>query len=171
MGVILDLDLTMVDSSCAEDYRRARQWQEVYRLIPSFIVYDGITALLTYLSEEGVPVCVITSSPSTYCSRVLAQFRWKVDACVCYHDTSEHKPHPAPILEGLRRLNLPATSVVSVGDAPSDIFASQRAGVFAVAATWGTKDATSLRASRPDAIVERVDDLRAILTHRIPRLK
>lgn len=48
------------------------------------------------LSENDIGVCVVTSSPQSYCSKVLKHFDWKGIKIVCYHDTSGHKPDPDP---------------------------------------------------------------------------
>lgn len=169
MGVLFDLDLTLVDSSSAEHQRKTKQWAQVYQTIPRFQTYEGMEDLLTLLAANKVPVCVVTTSPSTYCGKVLARFGWKADACVCYHDTREHKPHPAPLLAGLTRLNLRAKDAVAVGDASADVQAAKAAGIYAVAVTWGATDRAGLIASGPDAVAHTVDELRAILVARLPQ--
>lgn len=144
MAVLFDLDQTLLDSSLAEPLRSRRLWSEVYSLIPKFRPYRGISELLAFLSRNGVPVCVVTSSPKAYCVRVLSYWHLEVDATVCYHDTEHHKPCPDPLLAALSRLGIRAPDAISVGDSPEDIIAARRAGIFAVAAGWGTADARAL---------------------------
>lgn len=97
MSVIFDLDQTLIDSSCALELRRQRRWSEVYNLIPEFKVYDGLNNLIKKLLKNKIPVCIVTSSPSSYCNRVIKYFGWEGILTVCYHDTKNHKPHPDPI--------------------------------------------------------------------------
>ena len=162
-AVIFDLDLTLVDSSAAAALRKARQWQDVYPLIPQFPVYAGINELLKWLAKEGVPVAIATTSPRPYCTRVLAHNEWAFQATTCYHDTNNHKPHPDPITRTVKLLGVDPARVLSVGDDPKDIQASRSAGVVAVAACWGCEVGVDLNEHRPDHLCETVADLDALL--------
>ena len=163
MGVIIDLDLTLVNSQSAEILRKARQWPKVYELISQFISYNGVNELLIDLSQRKIPVCVVTSSPRPYRLRVLDHFKWSGIETVCYHDTRRHKPDPEPILLALKKLSLTAEQTISVGDDVKDTVAAKAAGVFSVGALWGTLDRDALVKSDPDALCETVDDLRDLI--------
>jgi HAD superfamily hydrolase (TIGR01549 family) len=163
MGVLIDLDLTLVDSRLAEKLRSARQWPEVYKLIPQFIAYEGVDDLMLELAEKAIPVCIVTSSPKPYCGRVIERFKWKNVKSVCYHDTQRHKPYPDPILRGLSLTGLKAEEVLSVGDDPKDVVASKAAGVCSVGALWGAVNRNALIESRPDALCETVAELRNLI--------
>jgi N-acetyl-D-muramate 6-phosphate phosphatase len=53
-------------------------------------------------------------------------------------DSTPHtKPHPAPLLEAARRLNLAAAACVYVGDDHRDVQAGRAAGMSTLAAAWG----------------------------------
>ncbi len=163
MAVIIDLDLTLVDSSSALHLRRQRRWSDVYRAIASFSMYHGVRELLSALNERDVPVCIVTSSPRSYCERVLQHFDITCASSVCYHDTRQHKPHPAPILLALQRLGVHAERAVSIGDEPRDIVASRAADVTAIAALWGASDPSTLLATEPDAAFETPGELQSHL--------
>lgn len=90
--------LTLVDSQIAASVRRSRRWPAVYETIPRFTPYDGVSELLVELRDNDIGVCVVTSSPQSYCSRVLKHFDWKQIKTVCYHDTSRRKPDADPLL-------------------------------------------------------------------------
>ena len=137
MAIIFDLDQTLVDSRAVEPLRKARQWSQVYPRIPHLPVYPGINELLAMLKAHGLPVCVVTSSPRPYYSKVCSFHGWPIIHSVCYHDASPHKPHPAPILAGVKLLGVAADEVVAIGDDPKDVIAAKTAGVFSVASTWG----------------------------------
>lgn len=154
MAVILDLDLTLVDSSAAAALRSQRRWAAVFAAIPRFRLYEGVPELLQLLATHRVPTCIVTSSPSMYCERVLRHFRIAADHMVCYHDTRMHKPHPAPIRLGVQRLGRPAEEVWAIGDEPRDIVSARAAGTLAVAALWGSLDRASLHAAAPDIAFE-----------------
>ncbi len=161
--VLFDLDQTLIASRSADGLRKARRWKEVYRLIPEMAPYAGIPELLNRLRQNGLVVGIVTSTPKSYCTRVLTHWRWDVDETVCYHDTREHKPHPAPIHECLKRLQSSPPAAIYVGDSVADIEASRRANVVSVAALWDSDEPELVREASPDYICETVDDLEAIL--------
>ena len=58
-------------------------------------------------------------------------------ALVCGDTTPHAKPHPAPLLEAARRLNLEAFQCIYVGDDARDVQAGRAAGMPTVAACYG----------------------------------
>lgn len=160
MAVLFDLDLTLVDSTVAASLRRQRDWPAVYRTIPSFSLYDGIDALLKDLADREIPVCVVTSAPASYCGRVLSHFGITCHSTVCYHDTQQHKPNPAPILRALDLLEVTSSKAVAVGDEARDVVAGRAASVTTIAALWGSVDAAAVLAERPDVVCRTPAELR-----------
>jgi phosphoglycolate phosphatase-like HAD superfamily hydrolase len=167
MGIIFDLDQTLVDSNVAKTYRDKGQWGKVYDLIPSFIVYDGIISLIEELLSLNIPVCIVTSSPSSYCSKILNHHSIEIVNRVCFHDAKPKKPHPAPILKGIEHLGVDKNKIISIGDDPNDIIASKAAGVFSVAATWGSLQKDALLLQEPNAICNSVEELRQLILSRL----
>ncbi len=162
MAYIFDLDQTIVDSSIAEVYRKCRDWKNVYALIPRFELYEGITEVFELLHENGEKVCVVTSSPKSYCEAVLNHFGIRVDYTVCYHDTKLHKPNPEPIIKAIELLEENPENVISIGDAENDIIASNAAGAISCLACWGRTDNSSCGSA--DYVFEVVDDLKEFIT-------
>ncbi len=158
-AVIFDLDLTLISSSSAESLRKQRAWSEVYKLIPKLGPYEGVSALIATLNEQRIKTAIVTSSPGSYCSRVVKQWAWSISTTVCYHDTKEKKPHPAPIIRALENLHVSANNAIAVGDAPADIASAKAAKVFAVAALWGIAEHSALVSSEPDLVCATVHEL------------
>lgn len=156
MGVIFDLDQTLVDSLVAKQERQARNWDAVYLKIPQFKVYDGIESILKILNDQNIPVCIVTSSPRSYCEKVLSYFGIKVRFCICYHDSRSHKPHPEPIEIAKNRLinEYRCRSIISIGDTKADLIASQKANVLSIAASWGSEEPEFLKQPNADYIFE-----------------
>jgi HAD superfamily hydrolase (TIGR01662 family) len=155
-AIIFDLDQTLVDSRHIEHLRRSRQWSIVYQKIPTILAYDGINEVLSVTRDNGIKLAIVSSSPSSYVQRVVRQFGWSFDFTVCYHDTTQHKPHPAPFIEAVNRLKIAARDCWAIGDNPKDIIAARAAGMYAVAALWGSLDKESLKSAKPDIIFETV---------------
>ncbi len=95
---------------------------------------------------------------------VLPPLREPFEVVVGSEDTERHKPNPEPILHALEHLGVGAGTAAYVGDSPFDIGAARAAGVHAVAVTWGgihTRE--RLEQERPDAVVDRPEELLAVL--------
>lgn len=163
MGILIDLDQTLIDSQLAEPYRKSREWPTVYKLIPRLKPYSGMSELLKELNSLNVPICIVTSSPQTYCQRVVAHNGWHIQAMVCYHDTKKRKPYPDPILLGLQKLQRSACDVVSIGDAAKDTEAARNAHVCSIGSLWGSLEPDQLIDSKPDILCATVTDLRESL--------
>lgn len=161
MGIIFDLDQTLIDSNIALDYRRNRDWKKVYSLIPNFKVFDGINNLINMLRKNNIPICVVTSSPRSYCEKVLSYFGWDDFKMVCYHDTVLKKPYKDPIEKGIMLLNESKKSILSIGDDIKDIDASNSAGVISIAVTWGINYNKDFK--NADYIFNSVEDLKKFI--------
>lgn len=162
-GIIFDLDQTLIESNQAYPLRKNRNWEAVYKIIPNLYPYPEISELIKELKSFNFLICIVTSSPRKYCELVIKQWDWKIDATVCYHDTSKHKPHPEPIEEGLLRLGLEAKNVVTVGDSSIDIQAAKAAGVFSIGVLWGSLNKVSLEDSNPELLCKTVKELKEFL--------
>ena len=90
---------------------------------------------------------------------VAAMFRAKI----CSEDAPRRKPHPAPLRMALERLRIAPDVCVYVGDAPEDIEMAHRAGVRAIGVLGGSPVPERLRAASPDATIETIRELPALL--------
>jgi pyrophosphatase PpaX len=123
--------------------------------------FPGVEDALARLRSAGVKVAVVTSKRLVSVEMALERFpdlRDVVDRFVTMEDTTEHKPHPEPLLKGLELLgNVPKREAVYVGDAPFDVEAAKAAGLTSVAVSWGAFSEDTLRAAEPDHLVSDID--------------
>jgi HAD superfamily hydrolase (TIGR01509 family) len=84
-------------------------------------------------------------------------------AKVCSEDAPRRKPHPAPLRMALEQLRALPQSSVYIGDAPEDIEMAHRAGVRAIGVLGGSPVPERLRAAFPDALIETIRELPALL--------
>jgi phosphoglycolate phosphatase-like HAD superfamily hydrolase len=136
-GIIFDLDQTLLDTSIAEQYRRARNWGKVYDLIPMFKVYENLIEIVGGQVDKGLSTCIVTNSPESYCRKVVDYWAIPISNMVCYHDTRRHKPEPEPFLLALDRMKVGSNCTISFGDKNEDITASNSAGIDSVFCSWG----------------------------------
>lgn len=146
-SAIFDLDLTLIDSTIAEQGRRDRQWNKVYSLIPRFSVYDGLQQVFDIIRKHSIKTCIVSTSPKPYLEKVVQHFNIPCDFIIGYHDAKPIKPHPASMLKALEQLQVDAVNAISFGDRVIDIQASNAAGIESVACFWGTKEKKELLTS------------------------
>ena len=79
-------------------------------------------------------------------------------------DTPKRKPHPAPLHLALSRMDCPTDACVYVGDTPEDVEMARSAGMPVVGIVGHSPVVARLRAARPDALVERLAELPALLS-------
>ena len=149
------------------DPERAEELLESYRLHNEELHEDLIEAFpnvetsLARLRDAGLRLAVVTSKRRFSLEMALDSFpalRDAVDAFVTMEDTTEHKPHPAPLLKGLELLgDVPPHRAAYVGDSPFDVAAAHAAGMLSVAVSWGVFTEEDLREAEPDRLFKDLD--------------
>lgn len=153
-SVIFDLDLTLIDTTCLEQFRHNRNWSEAYRHIPETFMYDGISDVLEIIRKHNIISSIVSTSPRPYIEKIIEHYKLPIKYIVSYHDAKPIKPHPAQMLKALELMGVSANKVISFGDRVIDIEASNAAGIESVACFWGTKERGELlRSSYSHAIV------------------
>jgi pyrophosphatase PpaX len=129
------------------------------------LVVDGMRELLSDLQEAGAQVGCVSSKRADTVRLGLRAVGLDdlIDVLAGMDETTEHKPSPAPLLHAAGLLGADPDECVYVGDADVDVLAAQAAGMGSLAVTWGAATAAHLTAFAPDALVEDVDGLRAVL--------
>jgi pyrophosphatase PpaX len=161
VGQPLPRQMELIDAEKAEllleAYRRHHE-EHHDDLIGEF---PGIEESLSRLRSAGIKVAVVTSKRRVSVEMALKNFpglRNVVDRFVTMEDTTEHKPHPEPLLRGLELLGgVPKEEAVYVGDSPFDVEAAKAAGLRSVAVSWGAFSEDTLRAAEPDHLVPDID--------------
>lgn len=141
--------MTLVDSSIAEFARKRREWQNVYSMIPRFLLYSGMDSVFSFIRENGNKVAVVSTSPRPYVERVCRYFDIPTNIIFGYHDCGRIKPAPDGFIRAMSALNISPDNTISFGDRAIDIEASNAAGVISVACLWGTSEFSALISSNP----------------------
>ena len=137
-----------------------RQAQEELhdRLIKPF---PGTVEALTELKRRGYPLGVVTSKERSMAMRGmrLNGLDGIVDLLVSVDDTTNHKPHPEPVLRGIELMGAEAAETLYVGDSLYDMKAGRAAGAMVAAAMWGPFDKKPLLEFGPDYQLQSINDL------------
>jgi pyrophosphatase PpaX len=126
----------------------------------------GMEDVLLRLHEEGRRLGVVTAKRRDTAELAFATvpLGHLFEVIVGGDETERHKPDPEPLLLGAERLGADPAQTAYVGDSPFDVLAAKAAGMYAVAVTWGRiHDRPKLETAEPDAIVERAEELLAVL--------
>lgn len=101
-------------------------------------LFDGIPALLGGIGQLGVGWGIVTNKAARFTDPLVGQIGLGHAACVVSGDTTAHaKPHPAPLFEAARRMQLAPEHCWYVGDDRRDIEAGRAAGMRTIACAWG----------------------------------
>ncbi len=121
------------------------------------VPYPGVEQVLQTFHAAGIRQAVVSS-------KMHKQYRIDMDrygldqymqTAVLAEDTILHKPHPDPILECLRRMDLSPDDAIYIGDAQSDLEAARNAGVDFGFAGWsgGTISSTAHHFHAPEDLL------------------
>jgi pyrophosphatase PpaX len=161
VGQPLPRQMEILDAEKAEfllEAYRAHHEEHHDALIGEF---PGVDEALYRLRTAGVRIVVVTSKRRRSVEMALEKFPGLdlvVDLFVTMEDTTEHKPHPEPLLKGLALAgDVPKDKAVYVGDSPFDVQAAKAAGLTSVAVSWGAFSEDTLREAEPDHLVPDID--------------
>ena len=100
--------------------------------------FEGIHEALQALRDAGFRLAVDSSKMHKQYQIDMGGHGLDVfmETAVLVEDTVNHKPHPEPMLECLRRMQLQPEDVIYVGDAVNDGLAAENAGVDFGFAAW-----------------------------------
>jgi phosphoglycolate phosphatase len=101
--------------------------------------YPAVLETLDLLHGNGFRLAVVTNKPVFATNRILEALSLTEFFPVVIGGDSvrQRKPHPAPLLEAVRRLGVDVSQSLMVGDNIHDVEAAHAAGMRCVAVTYG----------------------------------
>ena len=136
LGVALKVDPADARFTELRDEFLTRYEQRMTQLTQ---VFGAVHPVLAALQAQGTPWGIVTHKAQRFTDPLVRALGLHTHAgAVVSGDTTPHaKPHPAPLLEAARRMNLAPELCVYVGDDLRDVQAGRAAGMRTVAAAWG----------------------------------
>ncbi len=113
-------------------YRRARE--------AALIPYPHVYSTLNKLLKLGIKMGIVSDAPAKEAWLRLAylNFHHIVDAVVTFEDTGQRKPHSAPFLAILDKMNVKPAESIMVGDwVERDIIGAEKVGMKTAFARYG----------------------------------
>ena len=101
--------------------------------------FEGVAEMLAGICQAGLKWGVVTNKSERFTLPLTrSMLLFNSAQTIISGDTTPHaKPHPAPLLEAARRLNVAVDRCAYVGDDERDIIAGRAAGMPTVAAAYG----------------------------------
>ena len=152
------------DAEAARLFARYREYQLEHhdRLVRP---YAGIVEFVQWLADEGHPMALVTSKADWMAEKalVLVGLDRLIPTIVGCDTCVNHKPHPEPVERALGLLGATRANAIFVGDSPHDVESGRAAGVMTVGVTWGAFTREEMERAGADVVIERVDELRALV--------
>jgi len=143
------------------EYREAysRRWQLTTR------PYEGIEPLLAALASRGLALAVLSNKAHDFTLRCVEAFLpgapWHT--VLGAREGVPKKPDPAAALELAARLAADPGQCLFLGDSDVDILTAKNAGMRPVGVSWGFRPVAELRDAGAEHIIDRPDELLALL--------
>ncbi len=136
----------------ADKYRELYNSQAV-ELCPPF---PALAEVLDRLRTSGILTTIASSKRKLIIDPVLEHYKLEgffhlVLGADC---VSNHKPHPEPVLNTLKRLRCEPEEAVVIGDSKFDLEMAKNAGVDAIGVTTGIHTKETLHSTEPAAVVD-----------------
>ena len=108
-------------------------------LVDQTYVFEGVAELISRICQGGLKWGIVTNKSARFTVPLTqAMPLFNTAQTIISGDTMPHaKPHPAPLLEAARQLQVPPGRCIYVGDDERDIVAGRAAGMSTVAAAYG----------------------------------
>ncbi|MEX6687082.1 HAD family hydrolase [Danxiaibacter flavus] len=142
-------------------------YEDLHDMCP--VAFDGIKELLDALKDNGVRIAMVTGKG-----------KYSTDISLRYFELTHYfelletgSPKGARKAEGIQVIlddwnGVPKNEVIYVGDAPSDIIASRKAGIPVIAAAWAeTAEPEKLIELEPDEIFYSVEEFSTWIQQKI----
>ncbi|MEO8156145.1 MAG: phosphoglycolate phosphatase [Rhizobacter sp.] len=163
VGVALQASPTDADFVELRDEFLKRYEQRMTQLTR---VFDAVRPVLAALQSKGTLWGIVTNKAERFTEPLVRALGLHSHAAVVISgDTTPHaKPHPAPLLEAARRMQIEPQHCVYVGDDLRDVQAGRAAGMGTVAAAWGyLGTGEPISAWGADHVIETPDQLLHLL--------
>lgn len=136
------------------------------RMMHATSVFAGVEEVLDALRSRGLTWGIVTNKAQRFTHPLMAAMPLFADAAaIISGDTTPHaKPHPAPLLEAMRRARVQPENCVYVGDDERDVRAGKAAGTATIAASYGYLGLAEVASWQADAVISHPRELLSLIS-------
>ena len=130
--------------------------------------YPGISELLRTLQQQGVLIAVASNKYQSATRKLIAHYFPEINfvEVLGQREGIPAKPDPSIVNDILAVTEVKKEEVLYVGDSNVDMQTAHNAGVTAIGVAWGFRPRTELEALHPAHIIERAEELIALLSEK-----
>lgn len=123
--------------------------------------YEGVPELLDGLTARKIRMAVLSNKPDSPTKDLVAELLslWHFDAVIGESPTTPRKPDSTGALMIAHSIGIPPNEFLYLGDTNIDMQTATAAGMHAVGALWGFRQADELLAGGAKALIQRPEDL------------
>ena len=135
----------------------------IYDHIDEIRPFEGIREALRDLKSHSAFMGIVTSNSEENVNRFLDRFDLRFFDAGAYSSAIRGKA--SKMCRLIRKNNLAKEKTIYIGDTTDDIDACRKVGIKVAAVTWGYNTRKVLEQSKPDVLIERVEDLSCLVSH------
>ena len=129
--------------------------------------YDGVMELLAVLKEKGYAMAIVSNkNHAAVCELNEIYFKNDISVAIGQKDGIRKKPAPDTVFQALKELGGSGERAVYVGDSEVDFMTAENAGMDCVLVSWGFRTEEELADCTPKAMIDRPEELLAVLEER-----
>lgn len=127
-NIIFDFDLTLINRSISDPYRKQNNWKKVFELIPQFTLYEGLNEVFSYIRDNNIQVTIVSFASGKLIEETAKHFKIPYNFIIAGNQIKKKKPHPESFYKALELMNCKSNEVISFGDSIKDYEAAKAAG-------------------------------------------
>jgi phosphoglycolate phosphatase len=129
-------------------------------------LYPGVSEGLAYLKSAGYLLGCVTNKASQFTIPLLKDLDLhdQFGIIICGDTLARKKPDPMPLLHAAEYFGVSAADSLMLGDSVSDVKAARAAGFQIICMTYGYNHGQDIRESKPDAVLDSMAGLEALLS-------
>jgi phosphoglycolate phosphatase len=123
--------------------------------------YSAIPDLLDALKAKGLKLGILSNKPDVITRNCAKTFlsKWDFDVVLGQRDSVPRKPDPHGAFEVAKRLAIPPSHFIYIGDTAIDMKTAVSAGMFPLGVLWGFRSRKELKENGASAVIEQPLDV------------
>lgn len=123
--------------------------------------YEGIPELLDCLSSKGIRMAILSNKPDAATQQIVGELlgKWDFEAAFGEREGVPRKPDPTAVYQVVQSMGLKPQDFLYLGDSGVDMETANAAGMFAVGALWGFREAEELKKAGARVLITKPDEL------------
>lgn len=162
-NIIFDFDLTLINRSISDLYRKQNNWKKVFELIPQFTLYDGLNEVFSYVRDNNIQVTIVSFAKPDLIEATVKHFKIPYNFIIAGNQIKNKKPHPESFYKALELMNCKSREVISFGDSIKDYEAAKAANIKHIACLWDSAEEAELKKCGCDLFISSPSEIINIL--------